>query len=226
MRYTLVAAHIATLHALILAPGLCPRGIPAALAHAAPHLVASPAASPRRAHARMQLALPAEGYEGAVGAGAKKASNTASKIFALGMMSGAHIGFGGFLMMSVGGSSPALAIANPGLSKIVLGAFGIPFGLMMTLVTGAELFTGNTALVTAALIEGKVKAGQLAKSWIASYAGNFVGSVALAALVFHGGTLAVSPAPVAMATFKVSLSFKQAFIRGILCNWLGDTRTP
>jgi formate/nitrite transporter len=168
----------------------------------------------------MQLALPAEGYEGAVGAGAKKAANTASKIFALGLMSGAHIGFGAYLMMSVGGSSPALAAANPGLQKIVLGAFGLPFGLMMTLVTGAELFTGNTALVTAAVIEGKANAGQLAKSWAASYLGNFVGSLALAALVFNGGTLAVSAAPVAMATMKASLSFKQAFIRGILCNWL------
>ena len=45
----------------------------------------------------------------------------------------------------------------------------------MTLVTGAELFTGNTALVTAAVMEGKTTKKDLAKNWIASYAGNFVG---------------------------------------------------
>ena len=50
----------------------------------------------------------------------------------------------------------------------------------MTLVTGGELFTGNTALVTAAYKEGKIGAKDLAKSWITSYIGNFVGSLFLA----------------------------------------------
>jgi formate/nitrite transporter FocA (FNT family) len=57
---------------------------------------------------------------------------------------------------------------------------GLPTGLIMTLVTGAELFTGNTALVTGALMEGKIKKKDLAKNWVASYIGNFVGSVLLA----------------------------------------------
>lgn len=45
--------------------------------------------------------------------------------------------------------------ANPGLQKLLFGLFGLPFGLFMVVVAGGELFTGNTALVTAALIEGK-----------------------------------------------------------------------
>lgn len=90
----------------------------------------------------------------------------------------------------------------------------------MTLMTGAELFTGNTALVTMATLEGKAEPDQLAKSWIASYAGNFVGSVALAALVFLGGTLVGGGASVGASIAKTSLSFKAAFVRGILCNWL------
>jgi formate/nitrite transporter len=168
----------------------------------------------------MQLATPPEGYDGAVAAGIKKANMDAGKIFGLGLMSGAHIGFGAFLMLTVGGQCPGLAATNPGLQKIVAGAFGLPFGLMMTLVTGAELFTGNTAMVTTAVAEGKADGGQLAKSWLVSYAGNFLGSVGLAALVAAGGTLAASGAPVATAVAKTSLSFKQAFVRGILCNWL------
>ena len=68
-------------------------------------------------------------------------------------------------MLSVGGACPGLVASNPGLQKIILGAFGLPFGLMMTLFSGAELFTGNTALVTMAMLEGKANMNQLIKSW-------------------------------------------------------------
>ena len=90
----------------------------------------------------------------------------------------------------------------------------------MTLVTGGELFTGNTALVTAAVKEGKASIGQLVKSWSASYIGNFFGSLILAYLAFKSGTLGQAPASVAIATAKCSLPFDVAFVRGILCNWL------
>ena len=133
------------------------------------------------------LALPPAGYEGAVAAGEKKANMAPDKIFALAMISGAHIGFGAWLMLAVGGACPGLAATNPGLQNIVKGAFGLPFGLMMTLVTGAELFTGNTALVTAALLEKKASLKQLIKSWTVSYSGNLVGSILLASMVATGG---------------------------------------
>jgi formate/nitrite transporter len=166
------------------------------------------------------LATPPAGFEGAVAAGEKKANMPANKVFGLGILSGAHIAFGAFLMLSVGGACPGLAATNPGLQKIILGAFGLPFGLMMTLLSGAELFTGNTALVTMALLEGKATMSQLVKSWSASYAGNFVGSLVLAALVFLGNTLAGGGASVGVSVAKTSLTFTQAFVRGVLCNWL------
>lgn len=103
---------------------------------------------------------------------------------------------------------------------MILGAFGLPFGLIMTLVTGGELFTGNTALVTAAVNEGKAKRGELVKSWVASWLGNFVGSLFLAWLAFSSKTLGDAPAAAAIASAKCSLPFGVAFIRGILCNWL------
>ena len=90
----------------------------------------------------------------------------------------------------------------------------------MTLVSGAELFTGNTALVTAAYKEGKIELKDLIKNWVWSYAGNFVGSLLLAYLAFKSGTLAGGPAAVAIATAKSSLPWDVAFVRGILCNWL------
>ena len=163
---------------------------------------------------------PPEGFEGAVAAGAKKAAMPPKKIFGLGVLSGCHIGFGAFLMLSIGGACPGLAASNPGLQKIMLGAFGLPFGLFMTVMTGAELFTGNTALVTMAVNEGKATNADLRKSWIYSYLGNFVGSVFFAYLVFLGGTLSTAAAPIAVASAKTSLAFMPAFVRGILCNWL------
>merc|ERR1712216_1039325 len=122
-------------------------------------------------------------------AGTKKANMDPMKILKLGVLSGCHIGFGAYIMLTVGGACPGLASSNPGPQKIVLGAFGLPFGLMMTLLSGAELFTGNTALVTMAAMEGKASAGQLLKSWGMSDGGNFLGSLLLAYLVFLGGTL-------------------------------------
>jgi formate/nitrite transporter len=216
MRSLLVLSLVVALDALIVhtAPRLDAVKSPAVRELRGGQLVAQATAAPPL------LALPAPGYEGAVAAGEKKAANSADKIFALGILSGCHIAFGAFLMLSVGGACPGLVSTNPGLQKIILGAFGLPFGLMMTLVTGAELFTGNTALVTTALLEGKATVGQLLKSWTASYAGNFVGSLLLAALVTAGGTLASGGAAVPVAIAKTSLSFKAALVRGVLCNWL------
>jgi formate/nitrite transporter len=103
---------------------------------------------------------------------------------------------------------------------MILGAFGLPFGLIMTLATGGELFTGNTALVTAAYKEGEIEGKDLVKNWVSSYLGNFVGSLILAYLAYKSGTLGSAPAASAIATAKCAMSWDVAFVRGILCNWL------
>lgn len=174
----------------------------------------------RMSGGEVELSPPPALYEGAVAAGAKKAQNSFANIFKLGIVAGCHIAFGAFLAISVGGACPGIAASNPGLQKIIMGAFGLPFGLIMTLVSGAELFTGNTALVTAAVMEGKAEKGDLVKNWVASYLGNFVGSLLLAYLVYKGETLGSLPGAVNIATAKCSVPFNVAFIRGILCNWL------
>jgi len=168
----------------------------------------------------VDLKAPPALYEGAVAAGAAKAKAPASKIFKLGVVAGCHIAFGAYLAISVGGACPGIAAENPGLQKLIFGAIGLPTGLIMTLVTGAELFTGNTALVTGALMEGKITKKDLAKNWICSYAGNFVGSLILAWLAYKTGTLGGSPSAVNIATAKCSAAWDVAFYRGILCNWL------
>lgn len=213
LRYTLAIASVAAVGAFSTAPAI----------HRLPHL--APARMPARVPVvnaqEAMVATPPAGFAGAVAAGVKKAGMPASKIFGLGVISGCHIGFGAFLMLTVGGGCPGLAASNPGLQKILLGAFGLPFGLFMTLMSGAELFTGNTALVTMAKLEGEANTDQLAKSWIWSYLGNFVGSIGFAMLVHAAGLpMPGGGASVAVAGAKTSMAFKTAFTRGILCNWL------
>mmetsp|Transcript_25948 Transcript_25948/g.26156 ORF Transcript_25948/g.26156 Transcript_25948/m.26156 type:complete len:950 (+) Transcript_25948:76-2925(+) len=167
-----------------------------------------------------ELKPPPAMYQGAAAIGTAKAAQSPLKTFLLGIIAGCHIGFGAYLALTVGGNVPEIAAKNPGLQKIIQGAFGLPFGLMMVLIGGGELFTGNTALVTAAVLEGKAPLSGLLKNWFFSYSGNFVGSVMLAYLVFIGNTLGATPGSAAAAVAKTSLAFLPAFVRGILCNWL------
>eukprot|EP00191_Tetraselmis_sp_GSL018_P005579 CAMPEP_0177603956 /NCGR_PEP_ID=MMETSP0419_2-20121207/15827_1 /TAXON_ID=582737 /ORGANISM="Tetraselmis sp., Strain GSL018" /LENGTH=337 /DNA_ID=CAMNT_0019097839 /DNA_START=159 /DNA_END=1172 /DNA_ORIENTATION=- len=163
---------------------------------------------------------PASAYDRAVGAGTSKAQQPWHKIVVMGIMAGIMIGYGGFLAASIGGACPGLAASNPGLQKMVMGAFGLPFGLLMVLVCGADLFTGNTAVVTAALHEGKVTLRQLFKSWTLSYIGNFIGSLLLVGAVSQAGMFAAGSAPAQLAVYKTSHTFLETFMRGILCNFL------
>jgi formate/nitrite transporter len=113
-----------------------------------------------------------------------------------------------------------MAADNPGLQRMLMGIFGLPTFLTMTIVTGAELFTGNTALVTMAVLEGKANWGQLMKSWCVSYLGNIIGCAAVVTLFFHSGIFATATAPITVATYKATLPLGQALLRSIGCNWL------
>jgi formate/nitrite transporter FocA (FNT family) len=106
------------------------------------------------------------------------------------------------------------------VQKILMGAFGLPVGLMMVLICGAELYTGNTAFLTAAVAEGRATPRQLAKSWACSFAGNAIGAALFVAAIHTSGIMATATAPAAMAVAKTSLAFGAAFMRGVLCNML------
>ena len=165
---------------------------------------------------------PPETFAAAVATSEKKASADTLSTFALSFTAGALIGLGGLFLTTVGGSSPALAASNPGLSNLVKGAFGLPFGLTMVILTGAELFTGNVFVMLSGLLSKKVTQAQVMKNWLVSYAGNFAGSVFLAYMAYAAMTSAANPAPaIAIATMKATtLPFMVAFVRGVLCNWL------
>lgn len=194
---------------------------PAILASAS--ALKSSSSSPASVVPAGELKGPAQIYDSFVELGAAKgrmAETSPGKTLLLGVLSGAHIAFGAYLMLSVGGACAELGKANPGLQKILSGLFGLPLGLMMVLVGGGELFTGNTALLAAAFLEKKISLPSVLKNWALSYAGNLVGSLAMVFFVIASGTLGAGPQAVSAAVAKTSLSFHQAFFRGLLCNWL------
>jgi formate transporter len=162
-------------------------------------------------------------FDAACAASEKKSAQAPATTLTLSFTAGALIGLGAMLMTAVGGSSPALASANPGLSAFLKGAIGLPAGLTMVILTGAELFTGNVFVMTSGLLKGAVDASALARSWALSYVGNFAGSVFMAWLAYTALTAAApatTAAAIGIATAKASLPFSAAFAKGVLCNWL------
>lgn len=97
------------------------------------------------------------------------------KTVLLGAVAGCYVALGAILLLTVGPNCMGIASTNPGLAKYITGAIGFPYALLIILSCGAELFTGNTAVMTAAVYEGKATMKQLAKSWVASYLGNIIG---------------------------------------------------
>jgi len=109
---------------------------------------------------------------------------------------------------------------------IVRGLMGLVFcvGLVLVVVGGAELFTGNT-LMTIACLEKRITTGALLRNWLVVYIGNLAGSMVIALLTtigktytFGGGALGASA--LTIANVKVILGFWQAVALGILCNFL------
>ncbi|MGI9463449.1 MAG: formate/nitrite transporter family protein, partial [Aestuariivirgaceae bacterium] len=106
----------------------------------------------------------------------------------------------------------------------LLGGMAFSLGLILVIIGGAELFTGNN-LIVMAWADRKITTAQLARNWSIVYAGNFVGALATALLVVWSGVLdlnagAVADNAAAIAKGKLSLNVPQAFFRGVLCNVL------
>ena len=151
--------------------------------------------------------------------GAAKASMPARRAFVLAVLAGAFIGLGGMLML--------LAKSDAALGFVVsslLGGLCFSLGLFAVIVGGAELFTGNNLMVLGCW-GGSYSVSDLLRSWLVVYAGNFVGSLILAAVLlgadFAGmGSGAVGATAVAVAATKCSLPLASMFFRGIMCNFL------
>lgn len=148
--------------------------------------------------------------------GAAKARMAAPQMLMLAVLAGAFIGFGGAAFtMVMTGVDPSFGPAR------FLGGVVFSLGLILVIVGGAELFTGN-ALMTMAAVDRKITLAQLLRNWGIVYVGNAVGSVGLVLVMAQTGLLdgAMGATAAAIAKGKAALSPVEAFSRGILCNAL------
>ncbi|QXE18778.1 formate/nitrite transporter family protein [Clostridium sp. 001] len=161
---------------------------------------------------------PNEICSAAVGAGCSKASLKTYQQAVLGILAGAFIAMGGVVSAVV-----SHGITNVGISKFVGGAV-FPVGLILVVICGAELFTGNCLMVVP-LAGKEITFKPMIKNWVVVYIFNFVGSVLIAFLVFESGVFGMSSGKlggtvIKVASTKASLSFGAAFCSGIMCNFL------
>ena len=153
-----------------------------------------------------------------LGVGETKAKLKLARMFVLAILAGMFIGIAG-----IGATTASSTIRNAAVAKLV-GACIFPAGLSMVVVAGSELFTGNCLMVMA-LMNGRIRVSAMLRNWVVVYIGNLVGSLLVALLVTYGHTLSLfgnqlAASVVSTAQTKVTMPFADAFIRGILCNFL------
>jgi formate transporter len=169
---------------------------------------------------QLDALLPPEMARRAEEVGARKVAMDAVTAFTLAVLAGAFVALGGVF------ATTALAGAGSAPWGVVRVLAGVVFsvGLILVVVGGAELFTGNN-LIVMAWASGRVSTRALLRNWLIVYAGNFVGASATAALVYLGGTHrggggVFGATALAIAHAKVQLGFTQAVALGVLCNTL------
>lgn len=137
----------------------------------------------------------------------------------------ANLSIGKMLLLSIfAGMFIALAGVGATFGNIyggkIVGALIFPVGLIMVVIAGSELFTGNNLMVTS-WIKGKITLWQLLKNWLLVFLGNFIGAIFVTFLAVYSGIFDnISDAIISTATTKANLSFLEALIRGIFCNFL------
>ena len=149
--------------------------------------------------------------------GVAKAQLPILQTVTLAILGGAFIAFGAMLF--------TLAITNSGLGygpMRLVGGLAFSLGLILIVVGGAELFTGNN-LIVMAWADGLVSTRAVLRNWGLVYAGNLVGGIASAFIVHASGVLSsggMSATAIAIAEAKAGLEPTQAFLRAVLCNML------
>lgn len=150
-------------------------------------------------------------------AGIMKGQMPSSQLFVLGVLAGVFIALGALFYTLVISDSALGA----GPTRLIGGlAFGV--GLVMVIIAGGELFTGN-ALMVLPWLEGKITSAEVLRNWLLVYLANLAGALMIAGFVVLSGVLdspALSATAAQMAEVKLSLSMTEALFRGILCNML------
>lgn len=153
--------------------------------------------------------------------GVRKAEAPFIRFFALSILAGAFISLGAMFATTMATGGAALPY---GVNRLLTG-FVFCLGLILVVIGGAELFTGNN-LIVMAWANKKIKTSSLLKSWGISYLGNFLGAVATVTLVYlsgqymFGGDVKIGFSALSIAAAKAGLDPFRAFFLGLLCNAL------
>ena len=142
-----------------------------------------------------------------------------SRTVVLSLLAGFYIAFGAVLATVV--TVDAAAHLGTGVSRLLAGSV-FSLGLMLVVICGAELFTGNILLVKAAL-QKEISWGKIAENWCVVILGNLAGSLFLAWLMTEAGLWRSGQFGAhitGIAAAKCQIDFWPAFVRGVLCNWL------
>lgn len=173
----------------------------------------------------MQIKTPVEITEAAIAAGNAKVARTMRKPVSLivsAMLAGAFIAIGGILSLIVGFGSPGLTDGNPSLQRLLSGMM-FPIGLILVVVLGAELFTGNNAILIPGYMKRDYTLSAVIRNWSIVYIGNMIGAVAFTwLLVYSAGLTATEPyhsAIVKIGIAKTSMSWPVVLVKGIGANW-------
>ena len=167
----------------------------------------------------IDLYSPAEIADRVEAAGVSKARLPFLKLFVLGLLAGAFIGLGAMYYTIV-----AADHALPFAIGRLLGGLVFSLGLVLVVIAGAELFTGNN-LIVMAWADGKVSTAEVLRNWAIVYVANGLGAAALAWLVWMSGhpaqgSGAIAAQTMAIAAAKTAMPFGEAFFRGLMCNVL------
>lgn len=182
---------------------------------------------------RIDSLLPAEMATRAEYLGVRKAEMPAFTMLMLSILAGAFISLGAIFATTVSAGGMSFAAADGSVAYSAALPYGVTrllagivfcLGLILVIVGGAELFTGNN-LIVMAWASRKVTTGALLRNWLIVYSGNFIGAMGTAVLMFFTkqytfGSDAVGIAALKTAVAKCQLEFLQAIALGILCNGL------
>jgi formate/nitrite transporter len=162
---------------------------------------------------------PKEVAQNYIAIGAAKTKLSIGKMLWLGVLAGMFIALAGATLEITAGT------LSGSLARLVAGCV-FPGGLAMVLISGSELFTGNT-LIIISVLEKQAKLIGMLKNWFFVYLGNLIGSVLVAALFVYGHTPdsvvaggAIGVTTLHIAVSKVNMTFIDALFRGVLCNFL------
>lgn len=164
---------------------------------------------------------PLEVWNKVVATGVAKSKFSWPKKILLSFLAGCYLSFGMAFAFLVGGQLNAIKVNDPGLFNLIYGFFGLPFGLTMIILMGADLFTSDVTFLLAAWVEGKVAAVSIYWNLIWCWFGNLCGSLWMSQMFLwaevYDGREAFETSTLVK---KTSFNFGVTLARGIMCNWL------